>query len=58
MNNWEAFNETIVRGEPTNIPRVEAVPVRMPWPGALRTGSIYESQTVLKETKFTQTQYK
>ena len=58
LNNWDLFNETIVRGEPTNIPRVEAVPVRMPWPGALRSGSIYESQTVIKESKFTQTQYK
>jgi phytanoyl-CoA hydroxylase len=52
MKDWDSFNETIVRGEPTNIPRVEVVPVRMPLPGAVRTGSIYESQTVLKESMF------
>lgn len=52
MKDWDAFNETIVRGEPTNIPRVEVVPVRMPLPGAVRTGSIYESQTVLKGSTF------
>lgn len=51
-NDWDSFNETIVRGEPTNIPRIEPVPVRMPYPAALRTGSIYESQTVLKESNF------
>lgn len=50
--NWDAFNATIVRGEATNIPRVEPVPVRLPYPGALRTGSIYESQTVLKKSTF------
>ena len=50
--NWDAFNAIIVRGEPTNIPRVEPVPVRLPYPGALRTGSIYESQTVLKKSTF------
>ncbi len=52
LTNWDAFNETIVRGAPTNIPRVAPVPVRMPFPGALRTGSIYESQTVLKDSTF------
>lgn len=50
--NWDAFNATIVRGEATNIPCVEPVPVRLPYPGALRTGSIYESQTVLKKSTF------
>lgn len=50
--NWDTFNATIVRGEATNIPRVEPVPVRLPYPGALRTGSIYESQTVLKKSTF------
>lgn len=52
ITNWDAFNATIVRGEPTNIPRVEPVPVRMPYPGSLRTGSIYETQTVLKKSTF------
>ena len=52
LNDWDLFNETVVRGEPTNIPRVEPVPVRMPYPPALRKGSIYESQSVLKESNF------
>ena len=54
FNDWDSFNETVVRGEPTNIPRVESLPVRMPYPPALRTGSIYESQSVLKESNFGQ----
>ena len=52
LNDWDLFNEMVVRGEPTNIPRVEPVPVRMPYPSALRKGSIYESQSVLKESNF------
>ena len=56
FRDWDAFNDTIVRGEVTNIPRVEAVPVRMAWPAGLRPGSIYELQTVLEETTFGQDQ--
>ena len=52
IKSWDDFNATIVRGEPTNIPRVTEVPVRMPDPPALKTGSIYESQTVLKKSTF------
>ncbi|HAA76776.1 TPA: phytanoyl-CoA dioxygenase [Candidatus Latescibacteria bacterium] len=48
---WEKFNATIVRGEPMNEPRVEPIPVRMPLPGSVRSGSIYETQTILKERK-------
>lgn len=52
VKDYEAFNATIVRGEPSNIPRVTDVPVRMPLPPALKSGSIYESQTVLKQSTF------
>jgi ectoine hydroxylase-related dioxygenase (phytanoyl-CoA dioxygenase family) len=48
FKDWDSFNETIVRGDPTNKPRVTPVPVRMPLPTALRGGSIYETQTILK----------
>ena len=34
FSNWDAFNATIIRGEPTNIPRLANVPVRIPLPAA------------------------
>ncbi len=46
---WDKFNSLILRGEPTNVPRIKDVPVRMPLPGALRGGSIYENQSVLEK---------
>ena len=45
---WTAFNADILRGVPTNHPRLEPVPVKIPLPPAERNGSIYESQTLLK----------
>ena len=51
VTDWDRFNATIVRGEPTNIPRVREVPVRMPLPGSIKSGSIYETQTILKDRK-------
>ena len=37
-------------GEETLTPRMESVPVRLPYPGALRQGSIYESQLDVKNS--------
>ena len=51
FTDWDAFNETIIRGEPTNVPRTERVPVRMPMPEALQSDVIYELQTAMKERK-------
>jgi ectoine hydroxylase-related dioxygenase (phytanoyl-CoA dioxygenase family) len=45
---WEAWNGLLVAGEETLTPRMEAVPVRLPYPPALHQGSIYESQADLK----------
>ncbi|MEM7539651.1 MAG: phytanoyl-CoA dioxygenase family protein [Chloroflexota bacterium] len=45
---WDTFNSEVVRGVPVNVPRVTDVPVRLPLPGAKRTGSIYETQTILQ----------
>ena len=45
---WDAFNRTVLRGEQTNIPRMKDVPIRIPLPGALHGGSIYENQSVLE----------
>ena len=50
---WEEFNGKILRGEPTREPRMVDVPVRVPLPPAERTGSIYEIQTILEESKVT-----
>jgi ectoine hydroxylase-related dioxygenase (phytanoyl-CoA dioxygenase family) len=44
---WDAFNATIVQGEPTNVPRVTNVPVRIPLPSGEKGGSIYETQTMM-----------
>jgi ectoine hydroxylase-related dioxygenase (phytanoyl-CoA dioxygenase family) len=52
VKDWDQFNAYILRGEPTNVPRVEKVPVRMPLPQADRTGSIYEVQSVLEKPFF------
>ena len=44
---WDTFNDLIIRGEPTNQPRMVAAPVRMPEPYAELKGSIYEVQSLL-----------
>lgn len=54
FGDWDAFNADILRGEPTNTARLTDVPVRMPLPPSLKTGSIYEMQTVLEEPVFGQ----
>ncbi len=52
FGDWDAFNQNILRGEPTNTARVTDVPVRMPLPPSLRTGSIYEQQSILERPLF------
>ena len=49
---WETHCRRFVRGEPSNLPRVMDVPVRLPYPPAKRQGSIYESQSVLRHSTF------
>ena len=46
---WDTFNGRILRGSPTNTPRVTPVPVRIPLPAHERQGSIYEVQSKLAE---------
>ena len=50
---WEAYKKPLVRGKLTNEPRVEQVPVRLPMPSPPRSGSIYETQTLLHRSTFT-----
>jgi ectoine hydroxylase-related dioxygenase (phytanoyl-CoA dioxygenase family) len=48
----EEFDSRMLCGAPTLEPRLEPVPVRMPFPPALRQGSIYENQLVLANPYF------
>jgi phytanoyl-CoA hydroxylase len=50
--NLDEFNSRMICGEPTLEPRLEKVPVRMPYPPALAQGSIYENQTALENRFF------
>lgn len=52
LTDFNEFNNRIVRGNPTHIPRVEAVPIRMPFPKAPYQGSIYENQRTLTNNYF------
>ena len=47
-----AFDSRLVVGEPTIVPRLADVPVRMPLPPAPHQGSIYENQTTAKSRYF------
>jgi ectoine hydroxylase-related dioxygenase (phytanoyl-CoA dioxygenase family) len=47
-----AYDANLVAGEKTIVPRVTAVPVRMPLPPAPNQGSIYENQTATKARYF------
>ncbi len=53
-NYWENHVNTFVRGSATNQPRLAPVPVRLPRPRPpeLPRGSIYETQSVLKNRLF------
>ena len=52
VSNFEEFNERMVLGEPTIAPRIQPVPVRMPYPPAQSQGSIYENQRGAKVKYF------
>jgi phytanoyl-CoA hydroxylase len=49
---WDEFNERLLVGTPTVVPRTVACPIRMPFPPARNPGSIYENQTVLERRYF------
>ncbi|MGJ3259488.1 MAG: phytanoyl-CoA dioxygenase family protein [Rhodospirillales bacterium] len=52
IGSWEQYKKTMISGEPTNEPRVVVTPIRLPYPEPLRKGSIYESQTLVKNKYF------
>ncbi len=52
IGSWENYVNTIIAGEPTVEPRLVAAPIRLPYPGPLKSGSIYESQSLAKKKYF------
>ncbi len=49
---WDAYAATFIAGTPTIEPRVIPAPIRLPYPGPLKGGSIYESQTIMTSKTF------
>jgi ectoine hydroxylase-related dioxygenase (phytanoyl-CoA dioxygenase family) len=52
FSDFEEFNSRLLCGAPTNLPRMAAVPVRMPLPRALDPSSLYASQKALEHRAF------
>ena len=52
IGSWDQYKKTMITGTPTNEPRVVVTPIRLPYPEPLRKGSIYESQTLVKNKYF------
>ena len=49
---WEEYVATFVRGEASNQVRLSSIPVRLPQPPPISSGSIYETQRDLKDSTF------
>lgn len=49
---FDAFESLMIAGSSTIEPRIVPTPVRMPFPGALNDGSIYENQSVVGRRYF------
>ena len=49
---WDDYAATFIAGTPTIEPRVVPTPIRLPYPGPLKGGSIYESQTMMHAKTF------
>lgn len=52
IGSWENYVDTIIAGEPTVEPRLVPAPIRLPYPGPLKSGSIYESQSLIRNKYF------
>jgi phytanoyl-CoA hydroxylase len=52
IKDYAAWNRQLVSGHPSNQPRMEEVPVRLPLPAAPRQGSIYENQITAQNKYF------
>jgi ectoine hydroxylase-related dioxygenase (phytanoyl-CoA dioxygenase family) len=49
---WEDHEASMLAGEASIEPRVVPTPIRLPYPGPLRAGSIYESQSLVRNRYF------
>jgi len=49
---WSEFNQRLLVGTPTVVPRVVDCPIRMPLPPARFQGSIYENQSAMQRRYF------
>ena len=49
---WDAHQASMIAGEATLEPRLAPAPVRLPFPEAMRLGSIYENQSVVRNRFF------
>ena len=49
---YDEFERWVIRGESSLVPRLEDVPVRMPYPLAVHGGSIYENQRGMEQQYF------
>jgi ectoine hydroxylase-related dioxygenase (phytanoyl-CoA dioxygenase family) len=47
VTDWDEFNGQLITGEPSVVPRMQPLPVRLPLPPAEHQGSIYENQRAL-----------
>ena len=52
VKDFDEFNSRLLTGDPVTVPRMTAVPVRMPLPPPARQGSIYETQSAAKKSYF------
>lgn len=52
VGDLDVFNERMIQGEPTTMPRLEAVPVRMPLPARVAGAPIYVQQQGLSRHYF------
>ena len=52
VQDFDEFNSRLLTGDPVTVPRMTAVPVRMPLPPPARQGSIYETQSAAKKSYF------
>ena len=49
---YDEFQRRVIRGQGSLVPRLQDVPVRMPYPTAVHAGSIYENQRAMGRQYF------